>query len=435
MKTIPFRLRVKALDCYIYGGYLFLIMQNGSILYGSFERIINRLVRKYDNPSDFLKIAFLRNEYYYGNQARAYMKIPAFKQALMGEWEKLCTQEFELTYEDIADLLELVCEWDSLPLDVRIYGMRMFVGCRKGLYEINLNPFNRKLHPKSLDRGFDGKVTHVNPKYNELVLSADSDGLFATSLDLEEEKATMLSEHNNISGRSIRTCWSDTDIYNYGSANTFSLYGNEYDKVKPQKNHYWEKTESKRITGFAARHTDMDSMMKCSKIKKEDIRYCFHGANNAFMQLKDGRFVRVAIKGEKVGEVAEMVFSDTIRKAMPYKDMEGKGRIISGATIPKGCVLEFYDKILLQKDNTVQIIDEGAAVKVRTFMSSTRYQDLLSVTMEDYVTIHAIDTLDLDRELIPQMRQNAKTIDFQEQLKSQNDVRFDVWEDDKELPF
>ena len=74
-------------------------------------------------------------------------------------------------------------------------------------------------------------------------------------------------------------------------------------------------------------------------------------------------------------------------------------------------------------------------MKVRTFMSSTRYQDLLSVTMEDYVTIHAIDTLDLDRELIPQMHQNAKPIDFQEQLKSQNDVRFDVWEDDKDLPF
>lgn len=74
--------------CYLYGGYLFLIMHNGSILYSSFERIVNQLVKKYDNPSDFLKIAFLRNEYYYGNQAKAFMKIPAMKQALMGEWGK-----------------------------------------------------------------------------------------------------------------------------------------------------------------------------------------------------------------------------------------------------------------------------------------------------------------------------------------------------------
>lgn len=435
MKTIPFRLRVKALDCYLYGGYLFLIMQNGSILYGSFARIINRLVKKYDTPSDFLKIAFLRNEYYYGNQAKAFMKIPSMKQALMGEWEKLCNQEFELTYEDIADILELVCEWESLPLDVRIYGMRLFVGCRKGLYEINLNPFKSKLYPKSLDKGFDGKVTNVNPKYNELVVSADSDGLFATSLNLEEEKATKFSEHDNISDRSIRTCWSDTDIYNYGSVNSFSFYGNEYDKIKPQKNHYWERMESKRISRFATSHLDMDAMMAHSQIKKEDIRYCFHGANNAFMQLMDGRFVRVAIKGEKVGESAEMVFSDRVRKAIPYEDMEGKGRIISGSTIPKGCVIEFYDKILLQKDNSVQIIDEGAAVKVRTFMSSSRYQDLLSVTMEDHVTIHAIDTLNLDRELTPQIHHNVKSDDSSNQIPLPNDVHFNVLKDNFDLLF
>lgn len=348
---------------------------------------------------------------------------------------KLCNQEFELTYEDIADILELVCEWESLPLDVRIYGMRLFVGCRKGLYEINLNPFKRKLYPKSLDKGFDGKVTHVNPKYNELVVSADSDGLFATSLNIEEEKATKFSEHDNISGRSIRTCWSDTDIYNYGSANSFSFYCNEYDKIKPQKNHYVKRMESKRISRFATSHSDMDTMMAHSQIKKEDIRYCFHGANNVFMQLMGGRFVRVAIKGEKVSESVEMVFSDRVRKAIPYEDMEGKGRIISGSTIPKGCFIEFYDKILLQKDSSVQIIDEGAAVKVRIFMSSSRYQDLLSVTMEDYVTIHAIDTLDLDRELTPQIHHNVKPDEFSDQIPSPNDVHFDVLKDNLDLPF
>ena len=68
-------------------------------------------------------------------------------------------------------------------------------------------------------------------------------------------------------------------------------------------------------------------------------------------------------------------------------------------------------------------------------MSSIRYQDLLSVTMEDHVTIHAIDTLNLDRELTPQIHHNVKSDDFPGQVPPPNDVHFDVLKDNLDLPF
>ena len=45
------------------------------------------------------------------------------------------------------------------------------------------------------------------------------------------------------------------------------------------------------------------------------------------------------------------------------------------------------------------MIEDGIAIKVRNFMSSNKYQDVLSVTKDNEVILHAIDTLDLNRDL------------------------------------
>ena len=68
-------------------------------------------------------------------------------------------------------------------------------------------------------------------------------------------------------------------------------------------------------------------------------------------------------------------------------------------------------------------------------MSSIRYQDLLSVTMEDHVTIHAIDSLNLERELTPQIRHNVKSDDLSDQIPPPNEVHFDVLKDNLDLHF
>ena len=400
MKTIKLNFDIKAFDCYLYGGNIYFVMQNGSIMYASYPKIISRLAREYgDVDFPFLKVAFLRNEYYHSQQAKTLLKIPGMKEVLNFNWRKLSEKEYNLAYEDIKDLLLPLCEWESIPLDMRIYGMKMFLGCRDGLYEIAIDEDKRN---EKLHRCFDSKVTCVNAKYGELVVSADTEGLYAASIDMENGTETRVNENSPIEPRSLRTIWADTDIFNYFGKEKFSYISNEYQSVPPKKDRYWEHRESKRITRFAASKQSMDSVMEKNDLKREDIGYCFNSSNNAYVFLTDGTLRIFSLKG-KQNEVGESWHEIELSK-FSRKGLNGSlidfGRVISAFSIPKGNVMEFYDKVLLLKDGHSYIIEEEPAIRTRSFMSSIRYQDILSVTKEEMVTLHALDTLNVERNEI-----------------------------------
>lgn len=435
MKTIKLNFDIKALDCYLYGGIIYFIMQNGSIQYAPYPKVISRLARNYgENDFPFLKLAFLRNEFYYSQQARTYLKIPGMKEVLELNWKKLSEAEFTLAYEDIEDILQPLCEWESMPLDLRIYGMKMFVGCRDGLFEINIDESKRG---KKLLRCFDSKVTCVNAKYGELVISADTEGLFAARIDVENGTKTRIDEKNAIEERSLRTNWADTNIFNYYGKEDFSYISNDYQTVSPKKDRYWEHRETKRITRFAASKQPMESVLEKSGLKKEDLGYCFNSSNNAYVFLKDGTIRVFSIKGKQnkeSGSWREIELSRFSRKGL-NDSLIDFGRVISAFSIPKGNVMEFFDKVLLLKDGHSYIIEEEPAIRTRSFMSSNRYQDILSVTKEKMVTLHAIDTLNVDRNEI-----NAKipnSADFADVFNAIGMAMPDdnEFENDFELPF
>ncbi|WP_031532562.1 MULTISPECIES: hypothetical protein [unclassified Bacteroides] len=400
MKTIQLKISVKALDCYIYGGYIFFVMQDGRIVYGSYEKLINRAIKKIGGETELLKVAFRRNENYYSKQIKPFLKIPGVKDAIYRNWNQLMNEDLRLEWEDFEDLMTTVCEYESFPIDFRIYGMRMFIGCRKGLYEVKLRPVGRKLNPAKIEKCFDSsKIISVNPKFGELVASADSDGLIAKSIDMDGDSTTFIHDRDVIMQRSLRTGWSDYDIFNYSDTADFSFYANECETVKNENVKYWEKAESKRISNFGIRQHSMDSMLEMSRINKEDILYCFNGTTNAFLHLKNGKLVTVTLKGNRQGEIGEFTLSQYVKQATKDSTIKDFGRIVSGFTIPKGCVIEYFDKVILLRDSHAQVIEDGIAIKVRNFMSSNKYQDVLSITKDNEVILHAIDTLDLDRNL------------------------------------
>ena len=67
-------------------------------------------------------------------------------------------------------------------------------------------------------------------------------------------------------------------------------------------------------------------------------------------------------------------------------------------------------------------------------MSSIRYQDILSVTKEERVTLHALDTLNVSRDsIIGKKQNNASLADVFDAIGLNKHV--DGQEDDLELPF
>ena len=410
MKTIKLNFDIKALDCYLYGGNIYFVMQNGSVMYAPYPKIISRLARNYEESDfSFLKLAFLRNEFYYSQPSRTFLKVPGMKEVLKWNWERLSETEFTLTYDDIEDLLQPLCEWESIPLDMRIYGMRMFLGCRAGLYEIVIDADNRR---KKLQRCFDSKVTCVNAKYGELVVSADTEGLYAASIDIEGGTRTMVDEKKPVENRSLRTVWADTDLFNYYGKEEFSYISNEYQTVPPKKDRFWEHRETKRITRFAAKKQPMDSVIENSGLKKEDIGYCFNNSSNAYVFLKSGKLRVYTLKDK---QYAEKEGWDEIE--LPKQSKKGVddnlidyGRVVSAFSIPKGNVMEFFDKVLLLKDGHSYVIEEAPTIRTRSFMNSIRYQDILSVTKEERVTLHALDTLNVSRNAITGSKQSEASL-------------------------
>lgn len=412
MKTIKLNFDIKALDCYLYGGNIYFVLQNGSIMFAPFPRIISRLSSNYgEDDFSFLKLAFLRNEFYYSQQGKTFLKIPGMKQILEWNWNKLSETEFTLTYEDIEDLLAPLCEWESIPLDVRIYGMRMYVGCRDGLYEINIDDGRGR----KLERCFDSKVTCVNAKYGELVVSADTEGLFAASIDMENGTRTKIDEKEAVETRSVRTLWADTNLFNYYGKDDFSFLSNEYKLIPPKKDRYWEHRETKRITRFACGVQSMESVIEKSGLKREEIGYCFNSSSNAYVFLKNGTLKVYALKDKQYteldgwGEIELPKYSRCGSK----ESLIDYGNVISAFSIPKGSVMEFFNKVLLLKDGHSYIIEDEPVIRTRSFISSNRYQDILSVTKEEKITLHALDTLNVSRnEISGKMRNKATLADI-----------------------
>lgn len=434
MKTIKLNFDIKALDCYLYGGNIYFIMQNGSIMYAPYPKIISRLARNNDESNfNFLKIAFLRNEFYYSQQARTFLKVPGMKEVLEWNWKKLAETDYYFSYEDIADLLQPLCEWKSIPLDVRIYGMKMYVGCRDGLYEISIEDDGKR---KKLEKCFDNKVTCVNAKYGELVVSADTEGLFAASIDIDNGTRIRINENNAIEDRSLRTIWADTDLFNYFGKEEFSYLTNEYQTLPPKKDRFWEHSETKKITRFAAQKQPMDSVIENSGLKKQDIGYCYNNSSNAYVFMKDGTLRVFLLKDKQYvqnDDWGEIELSKISREGSKDSLID-YGRVISAFSIPKGSVMEFFDKVLLLKDRQSYVIEEKPAIRTRSFMSSIRYQDVLSVTKEDMITLHALDTLNVARnEINGRMPSKAALADVFDNIGLNMSAGND--ENDSELPF
>ena len=65
MKMIRLILPVKAVDAYLYGGYIFLFLQDGSIAYANFNDLIYTISHDRNRKKD-LQLAFLPNQYLRG---------------------------------------------------------------------------------------------------------------------------------------------------------------------------------------------------------------------------------------------------------------------------------------------------------------------------------------------------------------------------------
>ena len=398
MKTLSFTINAKTVESYLYGGYLFLLMADGRILYVSYRQLIYMLCDKYPQYEKLIKLAFLHNEYFKSQAARLLLGIGELKDAIVKLWNRATREiQFEIDFQDIEGVTHSMGIWNDLPLDVYMYELRMYVASQKVVMESRLNPdfdsANYPLSPSNFEKCFDQKVVALNARAGKVVLSADREGLFYGNA-LVEDVRIKVEDNNHVPGRSLRTGWSDFDLINYGSASEFKYLTNEtaaMENVSNNRFRFGEKRELKEIVNFATSTLEMDTMLSKSGIAVDSVRYSFNTQGRSFFVLDDGSFVNVPIR--KV-ENEPIQYSSHASK-LPSLAASGESvRPLKAAAVPNGCVVEFFDKVVLYQKGFANVLEEVPTYNIRTYMGSRHYRDMITITKEDAVSFHSVDIMD-----------------------------------------
>lgn len=404
MKPLHFSINVRALDCYIYGGYIFIAMQDGDLVYIQMHHIINALSDKYKEYASIFKLAFNRNDYFSSAAGRLFLEIPEVNMALRKVWKRTVNKEvFVLEWNEISDKVKKIDSFTSPVLDMRLYAMNLYLGCQKGLYEskLNLEDDNYHILPSKLDRRFDAKVIGVNSGYGSIVVSSGNNGLFNAPFKEDIHGVNNVCDKPD-SAISYRTTWASTDLINYEDTNSFEYLKNDVEETKEKIGYskFDTKGDKFRIIKLGSKKKDMSEMIKMHSFKQDDVLYAFNSSQSSFFYTKDGIYtVNLLTDNEN-----QIYLSS--RKQKKYNTIKKLGTPLSASIVPAGCVIEFFDKTILFQGGKVETLEISPTFRVRSFMSSYRYRNLVAATKMDSITIHSLEPFETYRFQPEQDRRN-----------------------------
>lgn len=392
MRTLRFSINVKAVDSYLYGGYLFLALEDGALGYIPMSRIMHRLKERYPEFTSLLRLAFERNDFFSNETGKTFLGIPEVMKVMMKLWNFASESvDFCLDFDELEDDFYVIDNIKSFPiLDLKMYAMTLFVGCKDGLLEsrLNLGDDNYSIAPGKFRKKFDAKIIGLNACCGSIVVSAGKDGLFFGPFDMDEG---VVVNERPVDDVSYRTGWSSTDIVNYKSSSDFEYLTNIVEKFedKPLFSKYDERSERKRIVQLGEQKYGMRQLFKTDIFDINDIVYAFNGSSSSFVLTKQGLYNMSFIKTQDDIHLSQRVYELSL-----FDKNRKFEKPISASVVPAGCVIEFYDEVVAVKNNQVIALETEPAYSVRTYMNSFRYRNMVGVTKQDVMTIHSLDPFD-----------------------------------------
>ena len=428
MKTLNFKItNIKAIDSYLYAGNMYVFFESGRIAYVSFSYMVHLLQDDYPQYRNLFELAFLHNDYVNSAPGRLILGMNGVRPQILKEWDKARKEvSFAIPYERISRYFHELGEWVSIPLDVRIYAMRVYLGCENGLYENIISQDEKaKVTLHSSDRVFDSKVVSVNARYGTIAISADGEGLFSSSI-IEENHHIQVLDNPDVNGISLRTDWKDTDLLSYDGESRFLYIHNQSERAQrdtPNYRNLRKAGDYRHITDFAIQVDEMDPLLNELEIEYENLSYCFNSGSSAFLKLKDGTFFATDFKQRSGGTYKKVI-----------KEEKGCKRIMSSAIIPGGCVLRYHDKSVIYKDGTSLMMYDGPTYGIRSYINSNQYRSLVTVNTEESILIHSTEMFDPIAPVQEDMQQYGR-VRYSNMFRLRRPDRNIPNPNDEDLPF
>jgi len=403
MMPLMIRIGIAASDAFIYAGRLFIVLKDRRIGHVALSSILHKAFREDGQwEKKILRIAFSRNDYYSNTQGETIFGIDGLPEAFRSAWDAQAMNPLEIDWDDADFTCIAQLPNDSTVLDIRAYAMRLFFATSNSVHEIRLNPDDNgyDIRPGKLERIFDGVGMSLSAKGGEVLVSTGHDGLMNGTIR-DDRKHTIVNEHP-IQDVSFRSGWSGFNLLNYVDQSRFNYLIN--DTIRSQRKierSKFDERPSKQIAKFGSKVLSGQSMDRGGSFSKRSVIYAFNSASSAFMYDTSGQLTISSIIKDAHNEAHLSSRPKTI-------DLGKRSRIdrpVSHAVIPGGCIIEFFDRVQLCQNNEVTVLQEGAMLSTKSYMSSARYKNLLTTVGDDFVTIFSIYPLDFksqSRRPIPQ---------------------------------
>lgn len=394
LSTIRVFIRGRFADAYIYGGHLFVVLENGdlqSVKMGDVASLLQSRMPEHEVP---LGLALLRNEWLTNPQSASIHLSDDTRAGFEAHWQ-ICADASE-RHADSFSTERLALPWHShfqlqgMPLhDLRFYGMRGYFGGGPGVFEAPVLSLQTTREAVPLlgrpHRIHDARCIAVSAKAGEVVLSADRDGLFHGSLwGLPRNQSLEVTQAEGCA-RSIRTAWRSYDILNYTTPSTFEYLENEteewtgeHDRV-PFAGPEESPERKRRISRFAANRTAMSDVWGVPD--SAELTFVFNSASKVFTVYRDGslRWQTVDLGGDEV----------RLKQAHGLPSL-GASRVMSACMVARGLVLEYFSQVVLVHAGEVRVLEQAPAIAVRSFPTARRFRRIALIVREDGIALHAV---------------------------------------------
>ena len=350
---------------------------------------------------------FQRNDYFRNKQGEDIFGIPEIKKSFKKTWSKI-SKEIEFDFYNLNELkiIAKIPEKDLPILDVKIYGMKVFVGTVNGVYSMDLllNNKNEITTDRRIYKRFDSKTIYLNAKSGSLAISTNNDGLFYGSI---YGSSGLKVNEKEVSDKSIRTSWVNYDLINYSNNSNFEYLENTIEKNQEDNSYSYrdEKVDKKIISSFGTNKINNEKLIEGINFQNEEIKYAFNSSQSVFLITDKGNFYNSNIQfGKSLNNMLEEHKIESSQKydpkqvwlssrCFPLPKIRNRKVLkpLSSHIVDKGCVLEFLDKIVLFQNNKAEIIDTDPSINLRSYTSSLRYKNLVTIIKTDKITIHSIN--------------------------------------------
>lgn len=371
-------------DAYIYSGYLIAVFTDGSVRGLSMDVIHDCAVALRPQHEALLRLTLLRNDWLDSEQGRLWLAIPSVSKALVADAELLSVDP--LVVDVPVSEWEMMCAVPVLPvLDIRAYGMRLFVCTDSGLFELCMEStgYGRLGIARGLERILDARVVYVTSRIGGVAASAENAGVFFGSIPETTGDRTRIVKQ--VSLPSVRTGWSAFDVVNYTSQTSFDYIRNHAESLRDYP--VWHSTDGEahskmRVTSFA---TETFEQLENSMPEGEPPSLLFNSSDRLYLIAANGQVQSAGIDRSSATPQVRRMRIET-QSPIPRK----LGRALSAFAFRKSLVVEFFEYVVLFSGATRTTLVDRPVVSVRSFQGSRRWKNTILTCDEEGLTLHAV---------------------------------------------